>query len=210
MPFKLPKDPKKIRERIKRYERIFRKEYKEHGFYGDGFGKRYLLGPLYLLMDDLEGAIKSFEWFQSEFPDDGGEPGHNLCWTLLLYRKGDLELASKKLRESMLMNLFIIPRLLGLEISGTELEKIIEVEDTTFKGVAYCQDESFYIDEIPSQFFSLWSDDELEWVSFLYNSLEFKTVEARVIEIERELKTLSRGSRRTKLCKELFSIKREH
>lgn len=72
----LPKDPRKIRERIRSYERELRCEKKEYGGYDNGAGKRYLLGPLYLLMGDFQGAIKSFRWFEKEFPDDGGESGH--------------------------------------------------------------------------------------------------------------------------------------
>jgi hypothetical protein len=35
-----PNEPKKIRARIRRYERKLRKEYEATGFYGDGYGKR--------------------------------------------------------------------------------------------------------------------------------------------------------------------------
>ena len=66
--FQFPKDPKKIRARIRRYERALRKEYERHGFIGDGFGKRYLLGPMYLIMGDLAGALRSFGWFEEVFP----------------------------------------------------------------------------------------------------------------------------------------------
>lgn len=198
MPFELPKEPKKIRERIKRYERIFRQEMGNYGSYSDGFGKRYFLGPLYLLMNDLEGAIKSFDWFQNAFTDDIDEPGHGLCWTLALYRNGEFEAASKKLKQTMLMNLFVIPHLLGLDITGTELEKVKEQEDTTFKGVCFTREESFYIEEIPSEYFSLWNDAELEWASSLYHSPEFKAAEARLIEIQCELE-VSRGPIRIEL-----------
>ena len=61
----IPDDPKKIRARIRRYERKLQQEKTEFGCYSDGAGKRYLLGPLYLLMGDLQGAIESFWWFSS-------------------------------------------------------------------------------------------------------------------------------------------------
>ena len=41
-----PTDPKRIRERIRRYERALKRELEE-GYGGDGYGKRFLLGPLY-------------------------------------------------------------------------------------------------------------------------------------------------------------------
>ena len=95
--FQFPKTPGKIRERIRRYERDLRREQKTHGFIDDGYGKRYLLGPLYLLLGDLSGALESFKWFEQTFPTDMGDPFHHLCWTLALYRSGDLAGASLKL-----------------------------------------------------------------------------------------------------------------
>ena len=49
------------------------------------------------------------------FPDDSGEPAHTLCWALALYRAGQLDQASPKLRQAMLTNLYVIPHLLGRE-----------------------------------------------------------------------------------------------
>lgn len=102
--YELPKEPSKIRERIRRYQRKFREEKMRRGTIHDGAGKRHLLGPLFLLMDDLDGALGSFRWFEEEFPDDCGEPGQYLCWTLALYHSGNEGAAAHKLRQTMLMN----------------------------------------------------------------------------------------------------------
>jgi len=51
--YDFPQDPKKIRVRIRRYERALRHEQVSYGSINDGGGKRYLLGPLYLLMGRL-------------------------------------------------------------------------------------------------------------------------------------------------------------
>lgn len=59
-----PDTPKKIKARIRSYERKLQKEKEEHNFVNDGYGKRYLLGPLYMLMDDIEGALQSYAWFE--------------------------------------------------------------------------------------------------------------------------------------------------
>lgn len=109
----LPTDARKIRERIRRYQRKFRSEKAQHGMIGDGAGTRYLLSPMFLLMDDVDGAVESFRWYEAEFPDDSGEPGHHLCWALALHRTGDHEGAERKLRQTMLMNLYLLPALLG-------------------------------------------------------------------------------------------------
>ena len=72
--YNLPTEPRKIKERIRRYERAFAKELQQIDMISDGSGKRYLLAPLYLMLNDVEGAYKFFEWFEKTFPDDVGEP----------------------------------------------------------------------------------------------------------------------------------------
>jgi len=108
---RIPKDPKKIKERIRRYERALKAEIRTFGALDDSAGKRYLLGPLYMLLGDIPGAMKPFASFDQTCPDDTGEPFQYLCWSLALYRSGKLEAASKKLRRTMLMNLYLLPHL---------------------------------------------------------------------------------------------------
>ena len=98
--YELPKEPRKIRERIRRYERKIQREKDVLGRVRDGAGKRLLLGPLYMLMGDLDGALRSFKWFEEEFPDDCGDPGQGLCWALALYHSGQKEAAARKLRQA--------------------------------------------------------------------------------------------------------------
>ena len=62
-----PTDPKRIRERIRRCERALKRELEE-GYGGDGYGKRFLLGPLYMLMGDVDGALASFDWYEGAYP----------------------------------------------------------------------------------------------------------------------------------------------
>jgi hypothetical protein len=100
-------------ERIRRYERVLQRESRSAGLISDGYGKRYLLGPLYLLAGDVAGALRSYEWYEREFPDDCGDPMQYLCWSLALYWGGDKESARKKLSQTMLQNLYLMPYLLG-------------------------------------------------------------------------------------------------
>ena len=50
--------PKRIRERIRRYERALKRELEE-GCGGDGYGKRFLLGPLYMSFLTTRGSLIS-------------------------------------------------------------------------------------------------------------------------------------------------------
>jgi tetratricopeptide (TPR) repeat protein len=153
-----PKEPKKIRARIRRYERKLRKEYEATGFYGDGYGKRYLLGPLYLLMGDLEGALKSFEWFAQTFPDDTGEPIQNLCWALALYRSGNLAEATLKLRQAMLSNPYLIPRLLGIA-----QDKLDIAQDELDFGYYFNLFQKEDVEYMPPEIWALWDEVALQW-----------------------------------------------
>jgi hypothetical protein len=192
--FQFPKEPKKIRARIRRYERGLRHELETYGAIDDGYGKRYLLGPLYLLMDDLEGALESFAWFERTCPDDVGEPVHFLCWSLALYRSGDTAQAVQRLRQTMLSNLYLIPHLLGREQDELDI----------WHGTNY--EQKGFLEYVPSEIWALWDAPALRWAEKTYDSPEFCRIRTRYIEIHERLKSEPRGPRRSALVDEAFSL----
>ena len=194
--YQFPREPGEIRERIGGYQRKLRAEKTRWGVIHDGAGKRYLLGPLFLVLDDLDNAINCFRWFEAEFPDDCGEPGHHLCWALALHRCGDHEGAARKLRQTMLMNLYLIPYLLGQKVERIEM----------WHGSSDA--EPAYLEDIPFEFFSLWDDGARQWAAKLYRSEPFMAVLSRYIEIHRQLLNMLSGPKRTRLVTEAFSLKK--
>ena len=94
--YELPKEPSKIRERIRRYQRKLREEKTKYGMIHDGAGKPYLLGLLFLLLDDLDKVIDCFHWFEAEFPDDCGEPGHHHAGRWLFTVVATTKVSAKK------------------------------------------------------------------------------------------------------------------
>ena len=194
--YKFPKRPKTIKERIKRYERELRKEAKTFGFISDGYGKRYLLGPLYMLLGDNTWAIKSFKWFDKTFPDDVGEPSQFLCWTLALYRAGNIEAATQKLRQTMLSNLYLIPHLLGLKQAELDIWHTSNLEQKDF------------ITYIPPELFDLWDEEALQWANKTYHSPELSQVRDRTIEIYHQLQHEEPGPKRSQLVHEASELQR--
>ena len=188
-----PKDPKKIRARIRSYERKLRKEKEEYGYYGDGYGKRYLLGTLYLLMDDTEGALTYFDWYEQEFPDDSGNTIHYLSWTLALFRSSDLEAAKRKFSQAMLSNLFVMPELLDLdeEIDLGEMDNMLLM---------------MYLEDIPEEAFDMWQDAELDWGRKTYYSADITALRERYIAIELELNNIPPSPKRNELVVELSKL----
>jgi hypothetical protein len=189
-----PQDPKKIRPRIRRYERALRRKQACDGFINDGAGKRYLLGPLYLLMGDTEGALRSFTWFAQTFPDDSGDPVHGLCWTLALYRAGELEHAAAKLRQTMLSNLYLLPRLLSMDQDHIDLWYPSNLA------------EQRYCDDVPDALLALWEPPSLQWVNALYSSEPWRRVRCRYIAIYTQLKDEPPGPKRSRLIEEAFQL----
>jgi hypothetical protein len=192
----LPKEPGLIRERIRRYQRKLGAEKARWGRIHDGAGERYLLGPLFLLLGDLDNALGCFRWFEAEFPEDCSEPGHHLCWALALYRGGDHEAAARKLRQTMLINLYLIPHLLGQKAARIEM----------WHGSSDA--ELGYLEEIPFEYFSLWDEKERQWAAKLYHSEPMRAVISRYIDIHRELLGTIPGPQRTRLVSEAFSLKK--
>ena len=154
----IPSDPKKIRARLRSYERKLAEEKKRFGAYGDGAGKRYFVGPLHLLLGDQDAALKSFAWYEREFLDDMGDSGHYLCWALVLLRSGDEGKAKTKLRCAMLDNQYKSPKLLGLdgEEAGTRPDR---------DGLALMQ-----LEDIREAYYSPWADEERAWAREVFLS----------------------------------------
>lgn len=172
----LPTSKKKIKQKIAGYRRALKKEYETHGMFGDGYGKRYLLFYLYLLLNDLDKAEEYIEWFETEFPADSGEPVMFLCWALLLHRMGKEKEAENKLAMLLLSNVYFIPQLLS------QIE--IEIEDM-WHGSNF--EEIDYIDYMPEEIYSAISFSELEWIEELYDSDEFQKMKKTHIDIHHEL-----------------------
>jgi hypothetical protein len=187
---------KKIRARLRNYERKLRKEKEKYGWYDDGAGKRYQIGPHYMLLDDNDGALAAFQWFEKEFPDDIGAPNHFLCWSLALFRAGNEIGAAKKLRQTMFSNLYLVPRLLGTPIAELDI----------WHGSSDA--EPSYAEHVHQPYLVLWTEGEREWAQGLYESLGFRSARERFIEIARALSTTRPGQERSRLVEEMHKLER--
>ena len=145
-----PTDPRRIRDRIRRYERALKREL-DTGYRRDGHGKRYLLGPLYMLLGDVDGALASFDWYVEAYPDDGGEPYQYLTWALALFRGGRRPEAVHKLYQTMLKNVYLVPFVLGHEPRRLDIW-----HGSNWEWLEYAA-------EVPQELLSLWDDVALRW-----------------------------------------------
>ncbi|HEY8272871.1 MAG TPA: hypothetical protein VIG33_18400 [Pseudobdellovibrionaceae bacterium] len=183
-------DPKKIRTTIRRYERNFEKD----PTYRDGGGTRFLIGPYYLLIGDVAGAMEHYHWFQENFADSSDEPIHTLSWALALFRTGQVNDAVFRLRCAHLSNPYMIPALL----------KIPHGQPSVRRGSNW--EEELYIMETSAPFFEVWAESEQAWLRQTWNSPEFTALVKEHISIRKALEAVPVGPRRTELVERLFSL----
>jgi hypothetical protein len=184
-----PEEPKKLKERISRYKRQLKKGDR------DGAGKRYLVGPMYQLLGNNDGALEYYNWFKKEYEDDSGEPYMCICWALALYQGGLKAEAVKKLQTAMLSNLYLIPLLLN-----KPLKKLDAWLGSNWEWQEYAE-------EVPQELLRLWGDEEKSWADQLYYSPEFVNDRKRYIEIHEQLKGLPPSQKRSDLVMESHSMR---
>ncbi len=187
-----PTDPKKIRDTIRRYERAFKGPH-----YDDGPGKRFLLGPLYLLMGDTPGALRSYEWYGKKFPDDVPEAFNHLCWVLTLLKSEKMDSAKTKLRELIFENLYAIPIFLG--------EK---PKQYPFRHGSNWSELSYIVEGPCDEIFSLWNDSEKSWIRAEWENSSLKDDIANFIELHKVLDNTKSIEERGKILKQVWKISR--
>ena len=192
---KFPKTEKAIRKKISKNETSLKKDKIEFGYVDDGIGDRYILFCLYFLLNDFEKFEKYEKWYKTEFSDDIGEPIQLLCWAFILSKRADkLSEARYKLAESMLSNLYFIPKLLGRDVKEYKMWHSSNYEDID------------YFEDLPQQIYDAISDDNIKWISQEYDTFIFKRIRNRHIEIHSILENTREISIRRKLVKEADSL----
>jgi tetratricopeptide (TPR) repeat protein len=79
----------------------------------DNQGIRYLIAPAYLLKNDIEGAIREFEWYQEHYGQDLPLPDFSLNWSLALFLTGQYKEAAARIRSTIFLNPYLIPLVLA-------------------------------------------------------------------------------------------------
>ena len=153
---------KKFRDRATRLKRALANEQKKYRHIEDGAGKRYLIGPFYVLADELEKALAHYDWYEKHCSDDIGEPIHYLYWALALHRIGEIKKANVKLLETMLRNLYLLPILLGLRPDTYDIWHSSNMEQPD------------YITQTPAEFLPQLSEQERSWIGEQFDSFRFR------------------------------------
>ena len=191
--FSFPKTERGLRSRVVRYRASLTEEKRRYGDIDDGAGTRYVIFWLLFLLNDPAESKKYIRWYKKEFAGDIGEPVHKLCLALMQYRMGNTPEANYTLADLMLANQYFIPVLTGIPYQGRANER-------SNYGAAS------YIDAIPPEIVQAISASEKDWMKDRFNSLVFRRLRERYMEIERELEKAEGVEKRKPLVRELFGL----
>jgi hypothetical protein len=192
--YDFPKTEKALKKRIASYKASLLKEKREYGHVDDGAGKRYLLFPMYLVLNSTEESQDYIDWYEKEFPDDVGEPIQKLCWALILRKIGKEAEARKMLAEAMLANLYILPKVLG--------KRIAEYDIWHSSSDAQIS----YVEYMPHEVLGSLTEADIQWISHEYESLDFQRIRKRYVEIYQKLKGIKDIAARKQLLEESYSL----
>lgn len=192
--YDLPRTEKALKKQISKCKASLLKEKRKLGHVNDGAGKRYVLFAMYLVLNDIEAAKEYIAWYADEFSDDVGEPIQKLCWALLLRRDGKDAEARRMLAETMLANLYIIPKVLGRQTAEHDIWH------------SSSDAHASYVEYMPQAVLDSLTEAEYQWISQEYESPEFQRIRRRYIEIYQTLKKTRDFAERGRLLDESYAL----
>lgn len=192
-----PKQIERIQKKIRSIRASLAAERRRLGGYDDSGGRRYLPPGLYLKIGDYKGGMTYFRWFAKNFPDDIGMPDFLFEWTVVLFKVGKLNEASRKARETYFSNTYLLDSFLGRSLDTTQRE-----EWSDFAKVDFLQYFSYSSDDVELA-------DFLEWLEVGYDSEAFRSLRERFLHVNRLILDCENRAERVKLLAVLRRMKEE-
>lgn len=189
-----PKELKKARTKISRYEKNFKRA---QPFFDDGGGTRFLLGPLYLLVDDIDGAVKHYRWFARKYSDSIDEPLHTLCRAVTFFRTGKTTEAERFFRRTHLANTYLIPSLISIPFYELKVSH------------SWSWDTKEYALGTDPQYLNIFSQSDLNWFKESWNQKEFQELVKLYITLVEKLDKEPVGPIRSALVNQISNLREQ-
>lgn len=162
--------------------------------YNDGQGIRYLIPELFIKIENYKGGLRYLNWFNKNFPDDGGYPIFLFEWACILFKCDRLLNAEEKVYSAFFSNTYLFDIFLEKEPlqpgkyegSNWEFESLTDNFQYSHKHTEFIE-------------FAGWAEAILSNRKFLDTANEF-------IEIKQKLKNEPVGKNRTELVNRLPKI----
>lgn len=184
----------RIKNKIKLIKQTLNAEKRKFGGFDDSAGRRYSPTGLYLQIEDYEGGLRYFRWFQKNFPDDMGFPGFLFESTVILFKTAHIDEAESYALKTYFSNRFLL---------DTYFENDFELTD---KGTSTNYKRADYL----ANFNYRHNQDELlefsAWLNEFRQSNRFVTTKKEIDKIEEQLETEPVGPKRSELVKKLYRL----
>lgn len=170
-------EKKYYRKKISDYMRKIKKEKEETGYYGDGAGKRFLIGGFYLLMEDIEGAIKYFDWYEEEFcredekyyTIESEDIYFGISKSYAYFKEKDYSKSKQEFVKTVLANASVVKYLIKEEVN------LLSEEDRDFNEMKFEMDienmivnYGFLTDEYLEWLKKVWKEDKVQEIIYNY------------------------------------------
>jgi len=196
-PYHPPSTDLRTKVRIGRAIRALLNEKKKFGCFDDGGGKRYLVGIDFVRAGANEEALEHFRWFDTEFPDDIGEPVFLLYRALVEYRATNTVEARRRLMMASVSNLYLLPHILG-----QDQDRLAIWHSSNWEGPEYL---NMFADELAEL-----TQEEKSWIQNEYESKAFRALRSEYVAVFGELLDERDVSRRTSLLNRWRKFESKH
>jgi hypothetical protein len=194
-----PKQEERLRNKIKKIKAVLAADKKFWGgFHHDGQGHRYSPPKLYIQLGDYSGGLRYMNWFNKNFPDDGGFPDFLFEWTVILFKTGRLKEAEKKAFNTFRRNTYLFDKFFGRTI--TPIDKW---EGSGLETAEFAIDHFVYSHKQENLV------DFADWLDCLTKTETFKQLTSRYIEIYKQLKIEQNVKNRGRLIDKAEQIEKE-
>lgn len=190
-----PRQTEKIKNKITKIRQALSADKRRWGgVYDDSHGLRYVPPGLFLQLQDYNGAIKYFKWFDKNFPDDSCFPIFLFEWTVALFKSDDIKGAEKKALRTFFSNTYLFDKFLNKQFLRFDKYEGSNWEQSSLAdSFEYSKDQTDLL-------------DFADWISKFLTSDKFYNIANEFVDIERKLKTEPTGQTRNALVKRRYSL----
>jgi len=190
-----PKQTERLKKEITKIKRALAADKRRWGgYYDDSQGLRYLPPELYLKLEDYTGALRYFNWFEKNFPDDEAFPVFLFEWTVTLFKTNRLQKAATKAFETYCSNIYLLAYFLQHELPNPDIKYSSNWSSPELtKHLPYKKEQNNLT-------------DFTDWLEEVVASQRFKDFSQQYIDIQIQLKEESPGPKRSALVERQYTL----
>lgn len=190
-----PKQIERIKNKITRIKKeLSYDKQRNGGYYDDSRGIRYLAPCEYLKLRDYKGALRYFNWFHKNFPNDSCHSFFLFEWSITLFKNGKIKDAEKKALETFFLNTYLIDKFFEKEFLELEISENASWDKSMLENYFKYSHKDIELSDFSA------------WLASFVSSEIFHQYVNEFADIERSLKKEPAGPIRTELVDKKYHL----